>query len=363
MFLLKIIRWKLPYFHIADTMKKSIFTKKTNFVFEKLLFDNSTFQWFNTTCIIFWRYFLKKYCSALKSFFFWKKVFNFLCKFDFFTFFLMALLDRSAKVSGCSPAKTNDIGNLLGWCFAHGPFTGPQIGVGWGGVWYHSSVLQDMMRCYASNRVGWGGLWYHSSVLQDMMRCYATHGVGWGVILFVSTARHDVMLRYAWGGVGCDIIRQYCKTWCDATLRMRWGGVWYHSSVLQDMMRCYATHGVGWGGLWYHSSVLQDMMRCYASHGVGVGWGVISFVSTARHDAVSMATGNWWKSQFQTAFVPKSKANAMVCCSSTFEVNNGDGKHTGFDLLTATGEAVRSLMRWREKATLFVRRVLQHKTL
>ena len=38
-------------------------------------------------------------------------------------------------------------------------------------------------------------------------------------------------------------------------------------------------------------------------------------------------------------------------------------EHTGFDLLTATSEAVRSLMRRREKATLFVRRVLQHKTL
>ena len=93
--------------------------------------------------------------------------------------------------------------------------------VGWGGVGCHSSVLQDMMRCYATHGVGWGGLWYHSSVLQDMMRCYATHGVGWGwvVIPFVSTARHDAMLRYAWGGVGwvvicCDTIRQYCKTWC-----------------------------------------------------------------------------------------------------------------------------------------------------
>ena len=119
---------------------------------------------------------------------------------------------------------------------ADGPFTGPQIGVGWGGVgcdiirqycktwcdatlrigwgwvWYYSSVLQDMMWCYATHGVGWGGLWYHSSLLQDMMWCYATHGVGLGVLLCVSTARHDAMRRYAWGGVGwggvgCDIIR------------------------------------------------------------------------------------------------------------------------------------------------------------
>ena len=145
-------------------------------------------------------------------------------------------------------------------------------GVGWGGVWYHSSVLQDMMRCYATHGVGWGGVWYHSSVLQDIMRCYATHGVGLGVILFVSTARHDVMLR------------QYCKTWCDATLRMGWGGVWYHSSVLQDMMRCYATHGVGLGVILFVSTARHGVMLRYAWG--GVEWVVISFVITARHDVM-----------------------------------------------------------------------------
>ena len=154
--------------------------------------------------------------------------------------------------------------------------------VGWGGMWYHSSVLQDMMRCNATHGVGWGVVWYHSSVLQDMMRCYA---------------------RMGWGGVGCDIIRQYCKTWCDATLRMGWGWVWYYSSVLQDMMWCYSTHGVGWGGLWYHSSLLQDMMCCYATH--GVGWGGVwyhSFPSPRQtqwfvvqvHSKSTMEMGTHW---------------------------------------------------------------------
>ena len=209
--------------------------------------------------------------------------------------------------------------------------------VGWGGMWYHSSVLQDMMRCNATHGVGWGVVWYHSSVLQDMMRCYA---------------------RMGWGGVGCDIIRQYCKTWCDATLRMGWGWVWYYSSVLQDMMWCYSTHGVGWGGLWYHSSLLQDMMCCYATH--GVGWGVISFVSTARHDAMlRYARGGVGcdiiRSQVQ------GKRNGLLF--KYIRSQQWRWEHTGFDFLTATGEAVRSLMRWREKATLFVHRVLQHKTL
>ena len=73
-----------PYCRYNETI--NIYKKIKYFVFEKLLFDNSIFQWFNTICIIF-------------------DVFNFWCKFDFSTFFLMALLDRSAKVSGCSPAK------------------------------------------------------------------------------------------------------------------------------------------------------------------------------------------------------------------------------------------------------------------
>ena len=97
--------------------------------------------------------------------------------------------------------------------------------VGWGGVWYHSSVLQDMMRCYATHGVGLGVILFVSTARHDVMLRYAWGGGGWVVISFVITARHDVMLRYAWGGVGCVIMRQYCKTWCDATLRMGWGGV------------------------------------------------------------------------------------------------------------------------------------------
>ena len=96
----------MPYFHIAGTMKQSIFTKKkSNISFLKnyfliIAFFNDLIQF-----ALFFEYMFLKYCSALKSFFFWKNVFNFWCKFDFSTFFLMALLDRSAKVSGCSPAK------------------------------------------------------------------------------------------------------------------------------------------------------------------------------------------------------------------------------------------------------------------
>ena len=51
---------------------------------------------------------------------------------------------------------------------------------------------------------------------------------------------------------------------------------------------------------------------------------MISFVITARHDVMlRYAWGGVGLSVI--SFVPKSKANAMVCCSSTFEVNNGDG--------------------------------------
>ena len=146
---------------------------------------------------------------------------------------------------------------------------------------------------------------------------------------FVTTARHDGKLRYAWGGVGwggvgCDSIRHYCKIWCDATLRIRLYCKTWCDATLRIRHYCKtwwdATLRMGWGG---------------------VGWGVIAFVTTARYDvmlryafvstgcghtlAASMATGKWCKSQFQTAFVPKSKANAMVCCSNTFEVTNGDG--------------------------------------
>ena len=185
--------------------------------------------------------------------------------------------------------------------------------VGWGGVGW--GVIRQYCKtwCDATLRMGWGGvggLWYHSSVLQDMMRCYATHGVGWG---------------------GCDIIRQYCKTWCDATLRMGWGGVGHDA--------CYATHGVGWG------------------------WVVISFVSTARHDVRRYA---WqlemgWGCPDIIRSQVQGKRNGLLF--KYIRSQQWRWEHTGFDLLTATGEAVRSLMRWREKATLFVRRVLQHKTL
>ena len=70
------------------------------------------------------------------------------------------------------------------------------------------------------------------------------------------------------------------------------------------------------------STARHDAMLRYAWG--GVGWGVISFVSTARHDVMLRYAwgGVGWG---VISFVPKSKANAMVCCSSTFEVNNGDG--------------------------------------
>ena len=123
-----------------------------------------------------------------------------------------------------------------------------------------TSILQDMMWCYATHGVGWGGVWYHSSVLQDMMRCYATHGVGLGVILFVSTARHGVMLRYAWGGVEWVVISFVITARHDVMLRYAWGGVGcdmisFVSTARHDAMRRYAWGGVvvGWGVVWYHS--------------------------------------------------------------------------------------------------------------
>ena len=212
--------------------------------------------------------------------------------------------------------------------------------VGWGGVWYHSSVLQDMMRCYATHGVGWGGVWYHSSVLQDMMRCYATHGVGWGVILFVSTARHDVMLRYAWGGVGWGVISFVNTARHDAMLRYAWGGVgWvvisFVSTARHDAMLRYAWGGVG-----------CDIIRQYCKTWCGVD-GDWKLMKKSIPDSI--------RSQVQ------GKRNGLLF--KYIRSQQWRWAHTGFDLLTATGEAVRSLMRWREKATLFVRRVLQHKTL
>ena len=152
-------------------------------------------------------------------------------------------------------------------------------------------------------------------------------GVGWGVIAFVSTARHDVMLRYAfvttarhegklryawggvgWGGVGCDSIRHYCKIWCDATLRIRLYWVRAHTG--------------GVDGYW---KVMQKSIP----------------------DSI--------RSQVQ------GKRNGLLF--KYIRSHQWRWEHTGFDLLTATGEAVRSLMRWREKATLILRRVLRHKTL
>ena len=55
------------------------------------------------------------------------------------------------------------------------------------------------------------------------------------------------------------------------------------------------------------------------------GSGYTNATGFEHTQAASMVTGNWWKNQFQTIFVPKSKENAMLCCSNTFEVTNGDG--------------------------------------
>ena len=124
---------------------------------------------------------------------------------------------------------------------------------------------------------------------------------------FVTTARHDGrLLRYAWGGVGCDSIRHYCKTWCDATLRIR--------------LYCKT---------WWEATLRY--------------W---KLMKKSIPDSI--------RSQVQ------GKRNGLLF--KYIRSHQWRCEHTGFDLLTATGEAVRSLMRWREKATLIVRRVLKHKT-
>ena len=205
----------------------------------------------------------------------------------------------------------------------------------------HSSLLQDMMWCYAT----------HSSLLQDMMWCYA---MGWGVIAFVTTARHDVMLRYAfvttarhdgrlryaWGGVGCDSIRHYCKTWCDATLRIRhYCKTWWE-----------ATLRMGWGGVGcdsirhYCKTWWEATLRMMGGYGTLGYW---KLMKKSIPDSI--------RSQVQ------GKRNGLLF--KYIRSHQWRWEHTDFDLLTATGEAVRSLMRWREKTTLIVRRVLKHKTL
>ena len=126
--------------------------------------------------------------------------------------------------------------------------------------------------------------------------------VGWGVIAFVTTARHDVMLRYAFVTTARhDVRRRYA----------------FVTTARHDVRRRYAWGGVGWGG---------------------VGWGVIAFVTTARHDvmlryAFVTTARHDVRRRYAWGGVGcdsirhycKSKANAMVCCSNTFEVTNGDG--------------------------------------
>ena len=219
------------------------------------------------------------------------------------------------------------------------------------------------MWCYAT----------HSSLLQDMMWGYAAHGVGWGGV-GCDSIRHycktwcDATLRIrhyckTWCDATlrirhycktwCDAslrIRHYCKTWCDATLRIRhYCKTWCEATL---RMGCHLqSRELGWKApvawmLWSRVPPLVSV-PCWFQTGPRpmFRWprkrkstccnvtiprefsqnGSKSTSATGHTLAASMATGNWWKSQFQTAFVPKSKANAMVCCSNTFEVTNGDG--------------------------------------
>ena len=57
-------------------------------------------------------------------------------------------------------------------------------------------------------------------------------GVGWGVIAFVTTARHDVKLRYAFVTTARhDVMLRYA----------------FVTTARHDGRLGYATHGVGWG--------------------------------------------------------------------------------------------------------------------
>ena len=124
-----------------------------------------------------------------------------------------------------------------------------------------------------------------------------------------------------WGGVGCDSIRHYCKTWCDATLRIRHYCKTWCDATLRIRLYCKT---------WWEATLRY--------------W---KLMKKSIPDSI--------RSQVQ------GKRNGLLF--KYIRSHQWRWEHTDFDLLTATGEAVRSLMRWREKATLIVRRVLKHKTL
>ena len=150
--------------------------------------------------------------------------------------------------------------------------------------------------------------------------CEILHQLVYGLSMFMQT---DLLPAHklGWGGVGCDSIRHYCKTWCDATLRIRhYCKTWWEATL---RIRHYCK-------TWCDATL---RIRHYCK--------------------------TWWEATLRIRHYCKT------WCDATLRMGWG-GVGWGviaFDLLTATGEAVRSLMRWREKTTLFVRRVLKHKTL
>ena len=83
----------------------------------------------------------------------------------------------------------------------------------------------------------------------------------------------------------------------------------------------------------------------------GVGWGVIAFVTTARHDVMlryAFVTTARHDVMLRYAFVSTARHDGKRRNGLLFKYIRSHQcrwEHTGFDLLTATGEAVRSLMR------------------
>ena len=214
-------------------------------------------------------------------------------------------------------------------------------GVGWGVIAFVTTARHDGRLRYAFVTTA-----RHDGRLRYAFVSTARHDVMLRYAFVTTAARHDLMLRYAfchycktwweatlrmgWGrvgcggvgwGVGCDSIRHYCKTWCDATLRIRLYCKTWCDATLRIRLYCKT---------WWE------------------------------------ATLRYWKLMKKSIpdsirFQVQGKRNGLLF--KYIRSHQWRWEHTGFDLLTATGEAVRSLMRWREKATLIVRRVLKHKTL
>ena len=98
------------------------------------------------------------------------------------------------------------------------------------------------------------------------------------------------------------------------------------------MMRCYAMHGVGWAGV-KGTGCMNDLVPSTSTgiRSLLISDGAPAYVSLAKKKKIKLLQCNHSKGIF-SKWCRVHKRNWVRA-------------HTGFDLLTATGEAVRSLMR------------------